>query len=155
MKNEGMNIRFWLFLPFIAVCALGIVMSAGAQENKFRLKPGAQGKNCLTCHVEFQDKLKLPSVHTPVKSGECVSCHNPPMRPPMVSFWLRIPIKSVSIAIPVLYPKRHSVPIRSWQRGIASNATTPMHQITSSICGRPGTTSVSAAIRKWATPYQR
>jgi DmsE family decaheme c-type cytochrome len=77
MKNAGMNVRYWLFLALVAVCILGIMASVGAQENKFRLKPGAQGKNCLNCHVTFQDKLKQPSVHTPVKAGECASCHNP------------------------------------------------------------------------------
>ncbi|HTG01737.1 MAG TPA: cytochrome c3 family protein [Nitrospirota bacterium] len=47
-----------------------------AQE-KLKLKPGARGKICLECHVDFQDKMKSPSVHTPVKTGNCVGCHNP------------------------------------------------------------------------------
>ena len=36
-----------------------------------------EGKLCLTCHVDFQEKLKSKFVHTPVKIGECTGCHNP------------------------------------------------------------------------------
>lgn len=43
----------------------------------FHLKPGAMGKNCVNCHATFQDTLKQPFVHTPVKSGECAECHSP------------------------------------------------------------------------------
>jgi predicted CXXCH cytochrome family protein len=46
-------------------------------QDKYKLKPGGTGKVCLTCHIAFQDKLKNPSVHTPVKSGNCADCHNP------------------------------------------------------------------------------
>jgi DmsE family decaheme c-type cytochrome len=77
MKNKGMNVWYWPFPALIAVCVLGIIASVGAQENKFRLKQGAEGKNCLTCHVTFEDKLKQPFVHSPVKSRKCASCHNP------------------------------------------------------------------------------
>ena len=64
-----------LFLLFIT-----IILSAGdpirAQE-QFNLKPGGRGKVCVGCHTAFQDKLKSPYVHTPVKIGECTGCHNP------------------------------------------------------------------------------
>ena len=46
-------------------------------KNKFKLKPGGQGKICLNCHVMFTEKLKSRFIHTPVKSGECSGCHNP------------------------------------------------------------------------------
>jgi len=46
-------------------------------QNKFKLKPDAKGKLCLSCHDNFKEKLKNPFIHTPVKSGECSECHNP------------------------------------------------------------------------------
>ena len=51
--------------------------AGGDQDNKFRLKPDARFKLCLTCHADFQDKLKKPFVHTPLKTAGCVACHNP------------------------------------------------------------------------------
>ncbi len=75
MKGEDMKLRYRLLLFFVA-SSLFIVTPAYSQE-KFKLKPGAKGKICLNCHVNFQDKLKSPFVHTPVKAGECSECHNP------------------------------------------------------------------------------
>ncbi len=46
-------------------------------QDPFRLKPGAKGKICLVCHVDFAERLARPFVHTPVKSGDCSDCHNP------------------------------------------------------------------------------
>lgn len=71
-----MNVRYNVVLLFLAACALLPGTSLEAQE-KFNLKPGAKGKICLNCHVAFQEKLKSPSVHTPVKTGNCSECHNP------------------------------------------------------------------------------
>lgn len=59
-----------------ALLLAGMASRAFSQE-PFRLKPGAKGKICLTCHVAFQETLKLPFVHTPVKEGDCSDCHNP------------------------------------------------------------------------------
>jgi predicted CXXCH cytochrome family protein len=57
---------------------LAAVPSVRADDTaKFRLKPGAAGKLCLDCHVDFQDVAKLPHVHTPVKAGQCAECHDP------------------------------------------------------------------------------
>lgn len=53
------------------------LLHAKDNEQQFRLKPGASGKVCLKCHIAFKDKTAKPSVHTPVKNGECASCHNP------------------------------------------------------------------------------
>ncbi len=65
-------------IPLALVAAAVVVFSAAyAQQNKFKLKPGAQGKLCLECHDAFKEKLKNPFVHTPVKSGECSDCHDP------------------------------------------------------------------------------
>jgi DmsE family decaheme c-type cytochrome len=77
MKKEGVILRYALLLLLATAGFLCSSAIAEAQQNKFRLKPGAQGKICLTCHVNFQDVLKRPFVHTPVKAGECSSCHNP------------------------------------------------------------------------------
>lgn len=57
------------------VCLAALVLAA--DNNKFKLKMGAKGKICLNCHANFQEKLKNPFVHTPVKSGECTGCHSP------------------------------------------------------------------------------
>ena len=35
-----------------------------SKEIKFRLKPGAEKKICLSCHSDLQEKLKKPFVHT-------------------------------------------------------------------------------------------
>jgi len=45
-------------------------------ESKFRLKPGAQQKICLTCHSQFEELLKKASVHTPVRNPGCIACHS-------------------------------------------------------------------------------
>ena len=52
----------------LALAATGWVAAAPV-EDKFHLKTGAKGKVCLGCHTDFEDKLKLPSVHTPVTAG--------------------------------------------------------------------------------------
>src|SRR5262245_17703522 len=51
--------------------------SQSQDETKFHLKPGAAGKVCLDCHSDFQDVIKRPFVHTPVKTGQCIGCHSP------------------------------------------------------------------------------
>ncbi|HBO84847.1 MAG: hypothetical protein A2073_01460 [Deltaproteobacteria bacterium GWC2_42_11] len=32
---------------------------------------------CIKCHSDMKGKFNLPYVHTPVKKGECIGCHNP------------------------------------------------------------------------------
>jgi DmsE family decaheme c-type cytochrome len=80
MNKYGMKIYCRLVPALTLLAVLGGLTSAFAQDNqanKFKLKPGARGKNCLNCHANFAEKLKMPSVHTPVKAGECTGCHNP------------------------------------------------------------------------------
>jgi predicted CXXCH cytochrome family protein len=55
----------------------GAAFAADPDEARFHLKPGASGKVCLGCHAEFEEVLRKPSVHTPVKGGQCTSCHSP------------------------------------------------------------------------------
>lgn len=70
-------------VPFVLAAALalatipGAVAATAAEVAKFRLKPGASGTRCLDCHVDFQDVVKRPHVHTPVKAGDCTGCHDP------------------------------------------------------------------------------
>ncbi len=73
-----MNPRYRPF-PLLLLAAVCLLVSATAhsEDNKFRLKPGAKGKICLTCHVAFREKMALPFIHTPVKEGDCSDCHNP------------------------------------------------------------------------------
>ncbi|OGW38692.1 MAG: cytochrome C [Nitrospirae bacterium GWD2_57_9] len=54
-----------------------LASAAGWAEDRYKLKEGARGKLCLNCHVTFQDKMKAPFVHTPLRRGECSGCHNP------------------------------------------------------------------------------
>ncbi len=71
-----MKLRYRLLLLFLMASTLFVITLAYSQD-KFKLKAGARGKICLNCHVDFQEKLKNPYVHTPVKTGECSGCHNP------------------------------------------------------------------------------
>lgn len=76
MKQNNRIIAQLVILCFAAAVSVR-ALPASAQENKFRLKPGAQGKVCFTCHVDFEKKMKSAFVHTPVKNGNCAGCHNP------------------------------------------------------------------------------
>lgn len=64
-------------IPFLALIFCLGGQSLTHAEGKFNLKPGATGKNCLNCHDGFEEILKNPFVHTPVKSWDCTGCHNP------------------------------------------------------------------------------
>ncbi len=77
MKGGGMKIYGVLAWGLVFAVLLFSTGDAAPPANPFKLKPGAQGKLCLDCHVTFQDKIKSPFVHTPVKTGACSACHNP------------------------------------------------------------------------------
>jgi len=76
-----MNQRFSIVGITIAVFLLLSLATSGlaraATDKDFKLKPGARGKLCLNCHVDFSSRLKKRYVHTPVKNGDCTGCHNP------------------------------------------------------------------------------
>ena len=61
----------------LGVCFLAAFATTSFAANDFKLKPGARGKLCLKCHVDFSERLKKPVIHTPVREGDCSSCHNP------------------------------------------------------------------------------
>jgi len=60
---------------------VGLAISFGPAdvraEGQFKLKQGATGKLCLTCHTAFSAKMKAKHIHTPLVEGDCSSCHNP------------------------------------------------------------------------------
>lgn len=68
--------------PRIVICLLawllaGVTATAADDAAKYRLRPGAAGKLCLGCHVDFEQTLARRHVHTPVKAGACAECHDP------------------------------------------------------------------------------
>jgi DmsE family decaheme c-type cytochrome len=67
--------------PTIALVSMAVLLSvaslARSQQNPYRLKEPDQKKLCITCHTDFEQKLKSQFVHTPVRAGECSGCHNP------------------------------------------------------------------------------
>jgi predicted CXXCH cytochrome family protein len=65
------------FIPLVLVGASLLIFPLAYGQNKFKLKPDAKGKLCLSCHDNFKEKLKDPFIHTPVKTEECSECHNP------------------------------------------------------------------------------
>lgn len=67
-----LTLAFTSFVVLLAVHA-----GARGQLNPYRLKDPDQKKICLSCHTEFEQKLRKRSVHTPVKAGECSGCHDP------------------------------------------------------------------------------
>lgn len=63
-------------------CVSGLVVLSAAtvarsQQNPYRLKEPDQKKLCLSCHTDFEPKLKQRFVHTPVRTGSCSGCHAP------------------------------------------------------------------------------
>jgi DmsE family decaheme c-type cytochrome len=59
------------------VALLSLASIARSQQNPYRLKEPDEKKLCITCHTDFEQKLKNRFVHTPVRSGECSGCHDP------------------------------------------------------------------------------
>ncbi len=63
-----------LFLVGVTLCFSSAIAQA---EGKFKLKPGATGKLCLSCHTAFSAKMEAKHIHTPLVEGDCTGCHNP------------------------------------------------------------------------------
>ncbi len=66
----------------IASCLLGVAIVFLAAPDvraakDFKLRPGAKGKICVSCHDAFEEILKKRFVHTPLAKGDCSGCHNP------------------------------------------------------------------------------
>ena len=59
MKRIKANMKTRIFIILLIVtCSLAATVMRSDAQNKFKLKPGAQGKICLGCHAGFADKLK-------------------------------------------------------------------------------------------------
>ncbi len=69
--------RKLIVVMFLVVLTLCFFSAAVQAEGKFKLKPGAKGKLCLTCHTAFNAKMNAKHVHTPLAQGDCSGCHNP------------------------------------------------------------------------------
>lgn len=74
-----MKLSYKILLLLGMLGALAVCSLVHAQDNAqiYKLKPEASGKLCLGCHSNFQDTLKKKFIHTPLKKGNCVGCHNP------------------------------------------------------------------------------
>lgn len=72
-----MRARVAFFAAVVATGLLAAPARAAAPSNPYNLKPDARGKACQSCHPDFGEVLRRSSVHTPVRAGDCSSCHNP------------------------------------------------------------------------------
>jgi DmsE family decaheme c-type cytochrome len=77
MKRKALLKGYRTFFFFLAVTLVAGTTTGRADDQQFKLRPGARGQICLGCHVDMKEKLKAPFVHTPVKQGNCAGCHNP------------------------------------------------------------------------------
>ena len=71
-----MNVKI-VSLLLVFTCSLAVAAVPSDAKNAFKLKPGAEGNICLSCHATFAERLKSAYVHTPLKQGECIGCHSP------------------------------------------------------------------------------
>jgi len=60
-----MKLRVLAAFSTLALASATLLAAPPPGADQFRLKPGAKGKVCLTCHADFEETLKLPFVHTP------------------------------------------------------------------------------------------
>lgn len=66
-----------LIITILMVASACLAVTTVQAEDKFKLKPGARGKLCLSCHTAFSAKMSAKHVHTPLVKGDCSGCHNP------------------------------------------------------------------------------
>lgn len=72
-----MNFRYTIFILITGTCCVLLTLTLLHAQDKYKLKAGATGETCLECHEAFQEKMKKPFVHSPLKDGNCTGCHNP------------------------------------------------------------------------------
>lgn len=72
-----MRLRELIVMMLLAVLTFCFSATAVQAEANFKLKPGAKGKLCLSCHTAFTAKMNAKHVHTPLANGDCSGCHNP------------------------------------------------------------------------------
>ena len=61
----------------LVILSIFLPLTLGYAQKEFKLKKGATGKICLSCHDGLQEKMKKRFVHTPLADGDCTGCHNP------------------------------------------------------------------------------
>lgn len=76
MMIKGANLRSTTLFSLCIITSL-IIAAPAYSKDKFKLKPGAEGKICLQCHETFQKTLKSRFLHPLVKKRECTGCHAP------------------------------------------------------------------------------
>lgn len=72
-----MKLRNTQFVLLLVAVSLFFPLSLCYAQTDFKLKEGAAGKICLSCHESMQEIMKKPFVHSPLKDGDCTGCHNP------------------------------------------------------------------------------
>ena len=73
----AMRLRETIIILLLIGLTLSFSAAFAQAEGKFKLKPGATGKLCLSCHTTFSAKMKAKHIHTPLVEGDCSGCHNP------------------------------------------------------------------------------
>ena len=74
MEKNAMIARTFIMLWLTGVLFLPVSAQA---VNDYKLKPGAAGELCLSCHEAFKAGMESAYVHEPIAKGECSKCHNP------------------------------------------------------------------------------
>lgn len=72
-----MKLRNNISVLLLVAVSIFLPLSLGYAQKDFKLKEGATGKICLSCHEGMEEKMKKPFVHSPLVDGECIGCHNP------------------------------------------------------------------------------
>lgn len=79
MMKIDYNRKIVRIVTVVGLLSLGGLLSAAsaAVEAEARLKPGAKGELCLSCHEKFKAELSAATVHPLLKKRECTGCHAP------------------------------------------------------------------------------
>jgi len=65
------NIIITLFLGILSLFSMASSTAFGKVE-----LTGQDAELCFRCHKGFEDKFKMPYLHTPVKEKKCSGCHD-------------------------------------------------------------------------------
>ena len=132
--------------PATVTLGSGGKTAGGSQDNPFRLKPDARLKICLTCHADFEDKLKKPFIHTPIKRGGAWPVITPMLRD-IPSNWRLILALSALPVIRQYCLKGRAAYIKLPSKESVSCVMTPIPRISSLIYVRMGTNCALPAIK--------
>lgn len=77
-KTRGVKIFRKLATSSLLAVVFAALLALPAQSAvNYKLKKGARGDICISCHDEFEEVIKKRFLHTPLKEGDCTGCHNP------------------------------------------------------------------------------